>query len=165
MPNSDTGEIVRNPAGQFVSGYAPKTKSPGAPRGPRASDQIRTLIEPHREALIARAVELALAGDPQALKLCLERLAPIPRQEAEKIIIPDLASAPTFSAKCEAVVGAIAGGHIAPEDGERILRMLDTYRRAHAVDNLERRVAQLEGGGRLIEVRPEGDDDAGASLV
>lgn len=159
MTTDATLPATRGKGGEFLPGLAPK--SPGAPRGPRASDQIRALIEPHREALIARAVELALAGDPQALKLCLDRLAPTPRQEAEKVCIPGLAEAPTFAGRCDAVVRAIAAGNLAPEDGDRVLRALDTYRRAHAADNIEHRLARLETGGRTIVVV----DDGGDSLV
>ena len=39
------------------------------------------LLEGQAEALTQRAVELALAGDTAALRLCLERLAP-PRKDA-----------------------------------------------------------------------------------
>ncbi|MFI4957369.1 MAG: DUF5681 domain-containing protein [Gammaproteobacteria bacterium] len=38
--------------------------------------QLAKLFEPHASDLIAKAIELALAGDVQALKLCLDKLIP-----------------------------------------------------------------------------------------
>jgi hypothetical protein len=38
--------------------------------------QLAKLLEPHAEALINKAVELALSGDTHALRLCLDRLIP-----------------------------------------------------------------------------------------
>ncbi len=38
--------------------------------------QLAALLEPHAEALISKAVELALGGDTNALRLCIERLLP-----------------------------------------------------------------------------------------
>lgn len=59
----------------FVKG---KSGNPaGRPKG--ASDrrtELRELLEPHAGALIKKAVEMALAGDTTAMKLCLERVLP-----------------------------------------------------------------------------------------
>ncbi len=51
--------------------------------------QLAKLLEPHAEALINKAVELALAGDSNALRLCIERLLPKAKDDAARIIIPD----------------------------------------------------------------------------
>ena len=37
---------------------------------------LRALLEPHAPALIAKAVEMAKAGDATALRICLDRLIP-----------------------------------------------------------------------------------------
>lgn len=38
--------------------------------------QLAKLLEPHAEALVNKAVELALNGDSNALRLCIDRLIP-----------------------------------------------------------------------------------------
>ena len=47
------------------------------------------------EALTRRAVELALAGDPTAMRLCLERILPPCRERTVKFALPPIESAPT----------------------------------------------------------------------
>ena len=47
-------------------------------RGPSRVAKLRKLLEPHASDLVTKAVELALAGDTMALRLCLERLLPHP---------------------------------------------------------------------------------------
>lgn len=54
----------------------------GRPKGiPDKRTKLRALFEPHAEALVAKAVELALEGDRGALKMCLDRLVPPYRTE------------------------------------------------------------------------------------
>lgn len=59
----------------FVKG---KSGNPlGRPKGVQDKRTIlRSYLEPHAEALINKAVSMALDGDTTALKLCLERLIP-----------------------------------------------------------------------------------------
>ncbi|KWW37669.1 hypothetical protein [Cupriavidus metallidurans] len=151
----------RGEAGRFLPGQAPK--SPGRPRGPSAADQIRTLIEPHKAEIIAKAVELAKAGDPASLRLCLERLAPVPRPEAEKVVVPGLREAPTLQAKATAILAAVADGQISAEAGDKLLRMLDTYGKAVVLDEHERRLQAIEG--RRRSAAPPSPPDDGADLV
>jgi hypothetical protein len=47
------------------------------------------------EALTRRAVELALADDPTAMRLCLERILPPCRERTVKFALPPIESAPT----------------------------------------------------------------------
>jgi Family of unknown function (DUF5681) len=59
------------------------------------------------EALTRRAVELALAGDPTALRLCLERILPPCRERTVKFALPPIAPAGTR----RRVQGARRGPH------------------------------------------------------
>ncbi len=137
-------QVERAEGGQFLPGRAPK--SPGRPKGRQsAAEQVRALIEPHRVDIIAKAVELAKLGDPQALKLCLERLAPTPRPEAEKVAVPGLAEAITLKAKAEAIMTAVGRGEVSAEAGDKLLRMLDTYSKAVVLTEMEQRLASIEG--------------------
>jgi hypothetical protein len=46
------------------------------------------------EALTRRAVELAFAGDPTAMRRCLERVLPPRRERSVKFALPPIGSAP-----------------------------------------------------------------------
>lgn len=135
-------EVTRNTGGQWIT----PPKSPGRPRGPSAAEQIRELLLPHQPELVARAVELAKLGDPAALRLCIERLAPAPRPEAEKVVVPGLKEAPTLAAKATAILAAVADGHISAEAGDRLLGMLKTYGDAVVLDEHEKRLSAIEAG-------------------
>ena len=76
---------------KFVTGQS------GNPSGKKVGTlnkrtQLSKLLEPHAEALINKAVELALAGDGNALRLCIERLIPKAKDDTAKIIISDLSA-------------------------------------------------------------------------
>lgn len=132
----------------------------GGRKGTSQSELVRKLIEPHREALIERALALTKSTDPfaaaNALRIVLERLAPAPKQEAEKIEVPGLAEAEGFAARCQAVIAAVAAGEISAEAGERVLRLLDVYRRAVETDELASRIDALERSAKAktIDIKP-----------
>lgn len=148
---------ARDERGRLLPGHS-GLPGGGRPRGRSQATMVRELLEPHRVELVERALELTKSTDPFAaangLRICLERLAPAPRQEAEKIEVPGLAEAKTFTEKCNVVIAAVADGAISAEAGERVLRLLDVYRKAHETDILERRIAALEAEqpkGRVID--------------
>ena len=62
------------------------------------------------EALTRRAVELALAGDPTALRLCIERILPPCRERTIKFELPPIKSAADIAPAMDAVTSALAGG-------------------------------------------------------
>jgi hypothetical protein len=49
----------------------------GKPKGAKDKrTELRALLRPHAEDLVAKAVELAKAGDTTALRICIDRLIP-----------------------------------------------------------------------------------------
>lgn len=145
----------RDDEGRLLPGHA--LKSPGRPRGLSMAERIAQHIEPHRQEILDKAIALAKAGDPASMKLVLERLAPIPRQDAERVSIPGFAEAGTLQDKATAVMQAAATGHCSAEAAERLLRVLDIYAKAIVADEHERRLQALERGRaapRAVEVLP-----------
>ena len=136
-------KVERDDDGRLLPGHS--LKSPGRPRGPSASEQVRDLIEPHKAEIIAKAVQLAKMGDPTSIKLCLERLAPVPRPEDEKVVVPGLKDALTLKDKATAILAAVADGQISAAAGDKLLNMLNTYAKAVVIDEHERRLRALEG--------------------
>src|SRR5215213_5487271 len=100
---ADTGQPSR--PGTFWPG------NPGRPPGARnrATLAAMALLEGEAEALTRRCVELALAGDTAALRLCLERL--LPKGRAIRLPLPMRTLADLDTAG-EAVSGALADGSI-----------------------------------------------------
>ncbi len=110
------------------------------------------LLEGEAEALTRKAVELALAGDPSAMRLCLERLLPPCRERAVAFALPPIESAADIAAAMKAVTAALAAARITPGEAEAVARVVDIFVRAIDTSDFERRLAVLEAEER---VRPD----------
>nr|WP_311529415.1 hypothetical protein [uncultured Ralstonia sp.] len=146
----DDGKPARDERGRLLPGHK-GLPGAGRPSGLAQSEKIRALLEPHREELIGRTLELALKSpdgqvSARALEIALTRLAPTPRQEAERVIVPGFREATTLQGKAEAIIAAAACGEISAEAAERLLRVLDVYSKAILTTELERRLQALEQG-------------------
>ena len=75
--------------GTFATGNA------GRPKGARnrTTQAVLALLEGEAEALSRKAVEMALAGDSVALRLCLDRLAPPRKDSPVQFPLPRMKSA------------------------------------------------------------------------
>jgi Family of unknown function (DUF5681) len=119
----------------------------GRPAGARNKKTLAAaaLLEGEAEALTRKAVELALAGDPTAMRLCLERILPPCRERAIKFALPPIESAADIAPAMKAVTAALAAGVITPGEAEAIARIVDTFVRAIETSDFERRLKALEG--------------------
>lgn len=114
------------------------------------AEAIAQLIEPHKQEIIAKAIEMAKLGEPRAQQLVLSYLTPPPRPEDAHIHVPGLAEAASLQAKAEAVLAAAAAGQITIAQADRVLSMLATYIKAISVDALEQRLAEVERAKGLL---------------
>ena len=102
------------------------------------------LLEGEAEALTRRAVELALAGDPTAMRLCIERILPPCRERAVKFALPPIESAADIAPAMKAVTAALAAGAITPGEAATIAAVVDTFVRAIEASDFERRLKIVE---------------------
>src|ERR1700730_11252027 len=103
-----------------------------------------TLLAGEAEALTRKAVELALGGDPTALRLCIERILPQCRERTVKFILPPIESAADIAPAMKAVTSALAGGMITPGEAATIAAVVDTFVRAIETSDFERRLQLVE---------------------
>ena len=122
----------------------------GNPAGRRAGSLNKTteaaaaLLAGESEALTRRAVELALVGDPTAMRLCLERILPACRERSVKFALPPIESAADIAAAMKAVTSALADGAITPGEAATIAAVVDTFVRAIETSDFEQRLQELE---------------------
>src|SRR6516225_9710454 len=88
----------------------------GKPRGARhrATIAAEQLLAGEARALTRRAIELALTGDTTALKLCLDRIAPVRRGGLVRLMLPEITTPTGVTAAVAEVVAEVAAGRISP---------------------------------------------------
>ena len=100
----------RNTAGQFTEGNS------GKPKGSRnkATIAIESLLEGQAEALTQTAISKALDGDSMALRLCMDRIAPLPKDNTISFILPHMENVNDASKAAGSVLKAVSIGEITP---------------------------------------------------
>ncbi len=118
----------------------------GRPKGSRnrVSLACDELFDGEAQKLTRKAIEMALAGDNTAMRLCLERICP-PRKDRPVILdLPNLASAADSPKAMGVIVAAVADGEITPNEAQALAAMVETFRRTLETAELVGRVAALE---------------------
>ena len=100
------------------------------------------MINAQKEALVAKAIELALGGDPAALKLCLERICAPFKSVDIPVLLDKLPE--SLSAKGEFVLVEIAAGSITPDQGTQLLAALAQQARIIGMSEIHERLELLE---------------------
>ena len=96
-------------------------------------------------AIARKVIEAALAGDMQAANICLSRLSPPLRARAEKVQFELTPDAP-LSTQAQQILTAVAAGDVDPETGQLLINCIASFAGLKATDELEARLAALEGG-------------------
>jgi hypothetical protein len=120
----------------------PGGKAPGTRN--RATMAAQVLLDGEAEALTRKAVGLALAGDLTALRLCLERIVPPRKDRAVEVAVPEIKEAADAPAAVAAILAAIASGEITIAEGKDLSAVVEAFRKAAEIEELERRIAALE---------------------
>jgi hypothetical protein len=132
------------------------------------------LLAGESEALTRKAVEMALGGDPTAMRLCMERVLPPCRERTVKFSLPPIEAACSgkscgpsphdVSLAMDAVTSALARGEITPGEAETIAGVVDTFVRAIETtkkDGSRLNLLQILTAGDYDEENSEDDSDGG----
>ena len=130
----------RNTAGKFTAGNS------GRPKGARNRKTlaIESLLEGQAEAPTQTAVSKALNGDSMALRLCMERIAPAPKDNPVSFTLPQMTSALDASQAAGSVLTAVSEGNLTPIEATRVMGLIDSYRRTLELTEIENRLKVLE---------------------
>jgi hypothetical protein len=145
-----TNDIIAIPPPGLARGRPFQKGRSGFPAGRRPGSRNKAtiaaakLLAGEAEGLTRKAVEAALAGDPMALRLCVERILPLCRERAVKFKLPPIESPADIAACMKAVTSALADGEITPGEAGRIAAMIDTFVQAIETSEFERRLQELE---------------------
>jgi hypothetical protein len=139
--------LTEKPPEQVRGRPFPKGQS-GNPAGRRfgsrnkATMAAQELLADEAEALTRKAVEAALAGDPTAMRLCLDRI--LPRERAVKFALPSIKSAADVARAMGAVTASLAGGLITPGEAQAIARVVTTFVQMIETSDFDRRLQMVE---------------------
>ena len=130
---------------KFVPGQSgnPAGKAKGTRN--RTTLAIEALLEGEADALTRKAIEMAKTGDGPALRMCLDRLAP-PRKDAPVCFeLPSIKSVADAVKASSALLSAVAGGDVTPDEAARIMSLLTSHKVLVETGEFERRLEALEG--------------------
>lgn len=126
--------------------FAPGNSLGGSRKGSRhrATLAIEALMEGEAEGLTRKAIDLALAGDGPALRLCLDRIAPPRKDNPVSFPLPAIRSAEDALIASSALLNALAEGEVTPDEAGRIMALLTAHKALVETSNLEARIKALE---------------------
>jgi hypothetical protein len=135
---------ARDGRGRFARGFSGNPA--GRPRGcrDRANRAARLLLAGEGEALTRKAVELALGGDPAALRLCLDRIVGPYHERAVEFAMPPIRSAADLAGAMAALAEATAQGWVTPREAAQLSAVVEAHVRAVEATEFDRRLRALE---------------------
>jgi uncharacterized protein DUF5681 len=143
-PIKSAKKSARDPRGRFLRGQSGNPA--GRPQGCRdhVNRAAQVLLAGEGAALTRRAIELALDGDPAAMRLCLERVLGPCRERAVAFEMPPIRSAADLAPAMSAIAAATAQGAITPREAMQLGQVVEAYVRAVEATEFERRLKALE---------------------
>ena len=143
MP-ADTGKEQGASRGRFQRGQS------GNPAGRRPGARNRTcalalrLMDADAEPIILALIQAAKGGDVAAIKLVLERVAPLPRNRPVQFDMPPIETAADLGAALGAILRAASDGEMSPDEATAFASLVESRRRQIETLELEARVSALE---------------------
>jgi hypothetical protein len=118
----------------------------GRPQGSRngVTVAIQNLLDGEAEVITRKLIELALKGDPTALRLVTERLIPPTKERHLNLNLPRVEVPQDVTAATSAVLEAVAGGAITPGEGQTVAGLIEAQRKSIETLALETRLAAIE---------------------
>jgi hypothetical protein len=130
----------------------------GRPVGSRNQSKVfvEQLLLPHQEALLEKAIELALKGDPVALRLCIERLYPAPKERRIDLPLPQVRNVEEATAALSTVLTGIGEGQITPGEGAILAEIVETQERLVEARIKEQHREELQQQSKEMEAEIQG---------
>jgi hypothetical protein len=123
--------------------------SAGRPVGARhkATVAAETLLDGEAEGLTRKVLEMALAGDTVAMRLCLERILPPRRERPVRFNLPKLQSPSDAAAAMAAIAAGVADGNLTPSEAGELSKLVDAYVKALEASDFDQRLRVIEAKG------------------
>jgi Family of unknown function (DUF5681) len=134
----------------------------GRPRGSRnrATQAVEALVEGQAEALVAKALEKALAGDSNLLRALCSTLLPGRPDRMVEFDLPKIETAADGVVASSAVLMACGRGEISPSVAGQVMDLIATHVRTIDVAAFEQRLTALEENLKKQQAPSSSDENA-----
>ena len=139
-PTNDRQKSDRGQRGRFAPG---NKLSPGRPPGRGPGAELRAVLATDLDKIIDVLKAQALAGDPQAIRIVLDRVLPALRPVDLPTTL-DIPADATLADQARAVVRAAADGDLSPTQAAQIVTALGGVAKIVEVTELVARIEALE---------------------
>ena len=118
----------------------------GKPKGTRNATTLalEALLDGQASALTQKAINLALAGDMAALRLCLDRILPPRKDSPVAFDLPEMKTLNDTVSAMGAIVKAVGDGDLTPTEAGELTKMVQAFAKIIETAELEDRVRKLE---------------------
>jgi hypothetical protein len=144
MATTAPDKTERKQSNRFCKGVSGNPE--GRPKGARNTTTValEALLDGQAQALTQKAIDLALAGDMTALRLCLDRIIPPRKDRPVTFALPAISSPAEAAATMAAILEGVANGDITPTEASEVGKLVDSYVRAVEAADLAKRIERLE---------------------
>src|SRR5260370_42553829 len=118
----------------------------GRPRGARTRRTLalEAIMEGESEVIARKAIEMAKGGHMAAIRLVMDRMAPVHKDRAVDFELPPLNTPADAVSASAAIAAAVAAGDLTPIEAAQLSKVVHAYVQALEAHVFEQRVARLE---------------------
>jgi hypothetical protein len=107
-----------------------------------------SLFDGQTAELIQKTIDLALAGDPVARRLCVERVIAPRRDRPVSFRLPPMNCAADVVGALASIADGVASGELTPAEAADLTKVIESYRGAIEAEDFARRLTALEDAQR-----------------
>ena len=139
-----TDNAASRHSGQWKKGQSGNPA--GMPKGTRhrATMLAEKFMEDDAENIVRAVVNAAKAGDPTAMRLCIERLAPLRKGRPITFDLPDIEMASDITKAFCMIAKAMAAGELTPDQAGTVATVIEAHRKAIEMAEFEGRLSKLD---------------------
>ena len=118
----------------------------GRPRGAlnRATVLAQELLSARVEGIAGKLIELAEGGDMRAIRVCMDRLAPVIKHQPIAVELPPIEKPADSVEAAASIAAAVAAGELTATEAAELAKVIDVYVRALDGKGFDERLTKLE---------------------
>jgi len=124
----------------------PKRKSVRTPArsAQRATVLAQELLSARVERIAGKLIELAEGGDMRAIRVCMDRLVPVIKDQPITVELPPIEKPADSVEAAASIAAAVAAGDLTATEAAELVKVVDVYVRALDSKGFDERLSKLE---------------------